>query len=151
MEIDMTVLSPAFAIVSPKAMKNGSTKNGVTAYVGTGPYKLTKVVTDEYAVFEANENYWGEQPKIKRVVVKVIPDNQTRILALEKGEIDLIWNGTEYGISYARSRGQIAAYVWNRPETTQFFRTAADVLEYRLGADRLRDVITQVTVLDRTI
>ena len=67
------------------------------------------------------------------------------------GEIDLIWNGTEYGISYARSRGQIAAYVWNRPETTQFFRTAADVLEYRLGADRLRDVITQVTVLDRTI
>ena len=80
-----------FAIISPKAMKNGSTKNGVTAYVGTGPYKLTKVVTDEYAVFEANENYWGEQPKIKRVVVKVIPDNQTRILALEKGEIDLIW------------------------------------------------------------
>ena len=42
-----------FAIVSPKAMKNGSTKNGVTAYVGTGPYKLTKIVTDEYAVFEA--------------------------------------------------------------------------------------------------
>ena len=80
-----------FAIISPKAMKNGSTKDGVTAYVGTGPYKLTKVVTDEYAVFEANETYWGEQPRIKRVVVKVIPDNQTRILALEKGEIDLIW------------------------------------------------------------
>ena len=80
-----------FAIISPKAMKNGSTKDGVTAYVGTGPYKLTKVVTDEYAVFEANETYWGEQPKIKRVVVKVIPDNQTRILALEKGEIDMIF------------------------------------------------------------
>lgn len=63
-----------FAIISPKAMKNGSTKDGVTAYVGTGPYKLTKVVTDEYAVFEANETYWGEQPKIKRVVVKVIPE-----------------------------------------------------------------------------
>lgn len=80
-----------FAIISPKAMKNGSTKDGVTAYVGTGPYKLTKVVTDEYAVFEANETYWGEQPKIKRVVVKVIPDNQTRIMALENEEIDLIF------------------------------------------------------------
>ena len=80
-----------FAIISPKAMKNGSTKNGVTAYVGTGPYKLTKVVTDEYAVFEANENYWGEQPAIKTITVKVIPDNQTRILALEKGEIDMIF------------------------------------------------------------
>lgn len=81
-----------FAMISPKAMKDGKhTKDGVDAYIGSGPYKLTEVVTDKYAVFEANENYWGEAPKIKKVVVKVIPDNQTRILALEKGEIDMIF------------------------------------------------------------
>lgn len=80
-----------FAMISPKAMKDGSTKDGVNAYIGTGPYVLTDFVTDEYAVFEANENYWGEQPKIKKITVKVIPDNHTRILALEKGEIDMIF------------------------------------------------------------
>ncbi len=80
-----------FAMISPKAMKDGSTKDGVNAYIGIGPYVLTDFVTDEYAVFEANENYWGEQPKIKKITVKVIPDNQTRILALEKGEIDMIF------------------------------------------------------------
>ena len=80
-----------FAMISPKAMKDGSTKDGVNAYIGTGPYVLTDFVTAEYAVFEANENYWGEQPKIKKITVKVIPDNQTRILALEKGEIDMIF------------------------------------------------------------
>ena len=80
-----------FAMISPKAMKDGSTKDGVNAYIGTGPYVLTDFVTDEYAVFEANENYWGEQPKIKKITVMVIPDNQTRILALEKGEIDMIF------------------------------------------------------------
>ena len=80
-----------FAMISPKAMKDGITKDGVNAYIGTGPYVLTDFVTDEYAVFEANENYWGEQPKIKKITVKVIPDNQTRILALEKGEIDMIF------------------------------------------------------------
>lgn len=80
-----------FAMISPKAMKNGSTKDGVQAFIGTGPWTLEKVVTDEYAIFKRNENYWGEKPKFERVVVKVIPDNQTRILALEKGEIDLIW------------------------------------------------------------
>lgn len=80
-----------FAMISPKAMEDGSTKDGVNAYIGTGPYVLTDFVTDEYAVFEANENYWGEQPKIKKITVKVIPDNQTRILALEKGEIDMIF------------------------------------------------------------
>ena len=80
-----------FAMISPKAMKDGSTKNGVNAYIGTGPYILKDFVTDEYAIFEANENYWGKVPEIKKILVKVIPDNQTRILALEKGEIDLIF------------------------------------------------------------
>lgn len=80
-----------FAMISPKAMKDGSTKDGVNEYIGTGPYVLTDFVTDEYAVFEANENYWGEQPALKKITVKVIPDNQTRILALEKGEIDMIF------------------------------------------------------------
>ena len=80
-----------FAMISPKAMKDGSTKDGVNEYIGTGPYKLTEVVTDEYAVFEANEDYWGEIPAIKKITVKVIPDNQTRVLALQKGEIDLIY------------------------------------------------------------
>ena len=80
-----------FAMISPAAMKDGSTKDGVNAYIGTGPYVLKDFVTDEYAVFVANENYWGEQPAIKEITVKVIPDNQTRILALEKGEIDFIF------------------------------------------------------------
>ena len=80
-----------FAMISPAAMKDGSTMDGVNAYIGTGPYVLTDFVTDEYAVFEANENYWGEQPAIKKITVKVIPDNQTRVLALEKGEIDMIF------------------------------------------------------------
>lgn len=80
-----------FAMISPKAMKDGSTKDGVNAYIGTGAYVLTDFVTDEYAVFEVNENYWGELPEIEKITVKVIPDNQTRILALEKGEIDLIF------------------------------------------------------------
>lgn len=80
-----------FAMISPKSMKDGQTKDGVESYVGTGPYILTDFVTDEYAVFEANENYWGKVPEIKKITVKVIPDNQTRILALENGEIDLIY------------------------------------------------------------
>ena len=80
-----------FAMISPAVMKEGSTKDGVEAYIGTGPYVLTDFVTDEYAIFEANENYWGEQPEIKKITVKVISDNQTRIMALEKGEIDLIF------------------------------------------------------------
>lgn len=80
-----------FAMISPNCMIDGSTKDGVKGYIGTGPYILTDFVTDEYAVFERNENYWGELPEIEKITVKVIPDNQTRIMALESGEIDLIF------------------------------------------------------------
>lgn len=80
-----------FAMISPSCMIDGSTKDGVSGYIGTGPYVLTDFETDQYAVFERNENYWGEKPEIERITVKVIPDNQTRIMALESGEIDLIF------------------------------------------------------------
>ena len=80
-----------YAICSPKVMKNGTTKDGLTEYIGSGPYVLKENVTDEYAIFEANPDYWGEQPEIKKVTMKVIPDNQTRVMALENGEVDLIY------------------------------------------------------------
>lgn len=80
-----------FAMISPNCMIDGSTKDGVSGYIGTGPYVLTDFETDQYAIFERNENYWGEKPEIERIIVKVIPDNQTRIMALESGEIDLIF------------------------------------------------------------
>lgn len=87
---DLGVTRP-FAMASPKVMKDGKTKNGVTQYIGSGPYVLKDFKKNEYAIFEVNENYWGEKPEIKRVVMKVIPENQTRVMALEKGEIDLIY------------------------------------------------------------
>ncbi len=87
---ELAVTRP-FAMISPAAMIDGSTKDGVKDYIGSGPYKLTDFVTDEYAVFEINENYWGEKPKIQKITAKVIPDNQTRVLALENGELDLIY------------------------------------------------------------
>ena len=89
MLIELGVTRP-FAMISPKAMKDGSTKDGVKAFIGTGPYKLTKVVTDEYAVFEANENYWGELPDVEKVIVSVIPDPSTQSMMFQNGELDLL-------------------------------------------------------------
>ena len=42
-------------------------------------------------------------------------------------------------------------HVPGQPDTTQYFTTTDDVLNYMVDSGRLRDVITQVTVLDRTI
>ena len=81
-----------YAIASPATFKDGLTKDGVTEYVGTGPYMMEEHVQDEHCSLVSNKEYWGDKPSIPTVTVKVIPENQTRILALEKGEIDLIYS-----------------------------------------------------------
>lgn len=88
--IELAVTRP-MRFISPAAMIDGGTKQGVNAYIGTGPYVLSEHKTDEYAVFTLNPHYWGEKPRLEKVVMKVIPDNQTRLLALQKGEIDMIY------------------------------------------------------------
>lgn len=37
------------------------------------------------------------------------------------------------------------------PDTNVFYDTPDELLEHRVGKDRLRDVITKVTVIDRTL
>jgi peptide/nickel transport system substrate-binding protein len=54
-----------------------------------GPYKLTSFKRDEEAVFEANPNYFGAQPPVKKIIIRYFADATTMRLALEKGEIDL--------------------------------------------------------------
>lgn len=44
--------------ISPNSMIDGE-KNGVKSYIGTGPYILGDHKKDQYAVFNANPNYWG--------------------------------------------------------------------------------------------
>ncbi|RED89186.1 staphylopine-dependent metal ABC transporter substrate-binding lipoprotein [Cohnella phaseoli] len=80
-----------YAFISPKDFINGETKDGVNGYHGTGPYKLGEHKTDQYAVFESNESYWGGAPKVKKITAKVLPAGETTFLALQKGEVNFIF------------------------------------------------------------
>ena len=84
-------LTRPFRFISPKCFIDGETKNGVSGYVGTGPWVLTEHKDKQYAVFTRNERYWGPKPALESVRWKVMPDHQTILLALQKGEIDLIF------------------------------------------------------------
>ena len=65
-------------------------------------------------------------------------------------EIVIEWNGVEYGIlmDYVTKRFYIG---YDSPDTNVFYDTPDELLEYRVGNDRLRYVITKVTVIDRTL
>ena len=63
--------------------------------IGTGAYRFVEWVKDERLVMEANRDWWGwegKAPTFERVVWKPVPDDFPRIVALEKGEVDIITN-----------------------------------------------------------
>jgi len=63
--------------------------------VGTGAYRFVEWVKDERLVMEVNRDWWGwegKTPVIERVIWKPIPDDFPRLVALEKGEVDIITN-----------------------------------------------------------
>jgi nickel transport system substrate-binding protein len=87
-----------FRFVAPSQFQKGGTVDGITAPIGTGPWKLTETKLGERDVFTRNDSYWGARPTYEQVIVKVIPDPNTRAIAFETGEIDLIY-GTDGPIS----------------------------------------------------
>ena len=59
---------------------------------GSGPFKLTSSKPGVQLVFEKFDGYWGEKPKLDKVVFKIIPDESTRSMLLEREKIDIFWN-----------------------------------------------------------
>lgn len=87
---ELAVARPVRILGDAGFPKDDDTSKGVKEAVGTGPWVLKEYKADNYAIFERNDNYWGELPKVKEIKVKVIPDAETSALALEKGDVDLI-------------------------------------------------------------
>ena len=64
------------------------------------------------------------------------------------GEPVFVWNGESYGVCFA-DNGYCIARIDGTGE--KMCSTPDSVLEYLLDGDRLRDVITRVTVISRNI
>jgi peptide/nickel transport system substrate-binding protein len=59
--------------------------------IGAGPYKFASFVPGVELVLEAFEQYWRKPPSVKRLVFKVMPDESTRLAALRRGEVDIVY------------------------------------------------------------
>jgi peptide/nickel transport system substrate-binding protein len=62
------------------------------APVGAGPYRFVSFTPGVELVLEANEQYWRKTPSVKRLVLKSVPDDTTRLAMLKRGEIDIAYS-----------------------------------------------------------
>lgn len=68
--------------------------------IGSGPYKLESLndATGNYTLVR-NDDYYGEPAKIKTVNIRVIPDSNSAIIALQNGELDYMYiTGSMYDL-----------------------------------------------------
>jgi len=57
---------------------------------GTGPYKLVRWVKGQSLTLEANESYFRGAPSVKKVVVRPLTNDSTRVAAILSGEVQVI-------------------------------------------------------------
>lgn len=57
--------------------------------IGLGPYKFVSYTPGVELVLEAYEGYWRKVPNIKRLVLKGVPEDATRLAMLQSGEADI--------------------------------------------------------------
>jgi peptide/nickel transport system substrate-binding protein len=60
--------------------------------IGTGPYRLYRNSQSRSVELRSYDGYHGGPPLIKRLIFRIIPNDLTRVLELEKGSIDLLVN-----------------------------------------------------------
>lgn len=63
-----------------------------TNFAGSGPFKLREWRANEVVVLERNETYFGEKPKLARVIYRHLKESSGQRLALENGDIDIARN-----------------------------------------------------------
>jgi peptide/nickel transport system substrate-binding protein len=62
------------------------------APIGAGPYKFVSFNPGVELVLEAFDGYWRKAPSVKRLVMRMIPDEATRLAALKRGEVDIAYS-----------------------------------------------------------
>lgn len=83
------------AFITSKAFweeHDGKVGTSAALLLGSGPYRVTDFVPDSHVSFERVDTWWGDLPEVEKIRVEFIPDESTRLLAAQSGDVDLAFN-----------------------------------------------------------
>ncbi len=79
--------------------------------VGTGPFMLKSWQSGDRLTLERNPNYWNPgHPYLDEVVIRPLPNAQTRFASLQSGEVDIIWHDYAEDIIAARKNPALTVH-----------------------------------------
>ncbi|HVS46895.1 MAG TPA: peptide ABC transporter substrate-binding protein [Verrucomicrobiae bacterium] len=82
-----------------------------SAPVGTGPFRMVEWLRGDRITFEANPHYFLGKPQIPRIVVQIIPDENTAINEMRTHELDWFYNASEASYNQLKTISTIKTFV----------------------------------------
>ena len=90
-------------------------ENGIV--VGTGPYVVKELVTDDHLTLTPNTRYWNGTPKLDELTIRTLSNGDTLSAALQAGDID-----AAYGMAYeAYPNFENGGYQFSAIQTSRAF------------------------------
>ncbi len=81
----------AFAVLPQKAVEADKDFFSKTPY-GAGPFKVTALSPESSVTLTRSDTYWGAKPKVSTVAISIVTNDNTRVLQLQGGQVDVIEN-----------------------------------------------------------
>ena len=109
-----------------------------THEAGSGPFMLETWQAKEVLRMQRNPNYWREEAKMSRVVLRHFQESQTLRLMIEKGDLDIANNMAVSDINALRSNPQLSVDAVQRG--TMYY-VAMSMKEAHFANPRVREAL----------
>ncbi|MBD5603882.1 MAG: peptide ABC transporter substrate-binding protein [Candidatus Eremiobacteraeota bacterium] len=109
--------------------------------VGTGPFKISEWVRGDHLTLVANDAYFLGKPKLRRIVVRFIPDENTEINQLRTHDVDWQFEASPQEYQALKTIPGLNVYL---QQTNQYERVEMNTLHPPLDDVRVRQAIAYV-------
>lgn len=136
------------SIINKKEVLKNS-ENYFNNPIATGPYKVQNWALGDSITLISNENYYKGSPQIKTVIIKAVPEENSRVIGLETGEIDMSLDIP--AISWEELEKSGKAKVYSAPSTTTGYvglNTKSPALSNKLLRQIIAMAIDKESIVD---
>lgn len=133
----MTLSHMWASIVNKKAVEAAGDTYGMNP-VGTGPFKFVSWAKNDRITLERFDDYWGDKPSYKTLVMRSIPESNSRTIALESGDVDIAYQISPLDIKRIEENPGLAIH---RVDTTAITYMGINVTKPLLSDERVRRAI----------
>ncbi|WP_445679582.1 ABC transporter substrate-binding protein [Radicibacter daui] len=116
-----------------------------THSAGSGPFDLQRWAPNDIIILSAAKNYWGPAARMKRVVMRHVPESQAERLMLEQGDIDIAGSLSPADIAYFADKKEVKV---EKVPTGGFYVMAMNVTAEPLSKPKVREAILHAIDFD---